>query len=96
MQARKIIAESTCCEESRRAIGLAFDEGWRIIGPYFSDDASEVEAVRLQLAQEILSQSSSHIGDPEELSNAALAALGWLPRERPFTRNAPVALKKVA
>ena len=97
MQARKIINESACSEETRQTYSLAFDEGWRLIGPYFGDDPSQVEAVRVTLARAILSQASNQVSDAEELRDAALASLGWLPGGWPVARSAPpVGLKKVA
>ena len=97
MQARKIINKSACTEEARQTCSLAFDEGWRLIGPYFGDDPSQVEAVRVTLAQAILSQASGQISDAGELRDGALASLGWLPGARLVARSAPpVALKKVA
>jgi hypothetical protein len=61
--------------EALQVVGQAFDEAWSSIAGTIGDDPVEVEAMRIRLANALLSVASEDSRDATVLKNAALQAL---------------------
>ena len=79
MRARQLIDGASFGPDALRAIGEGFDAAWTEIARNFGDDATEIDAARIKLANAILSIASEDSRDAEVLKKAALQrmALDW-------------------
>jgi hypothetical protein len=81
VKARHLIDRASYGPETLKAMGQAFDEAWREIAGNFGSDPTEIEAVRLKLADALLSVAAEDSRDVDALKNGALQAMAFRYRE---------------
>jgi len=73
--ARALIDGASLGPDALRAVGQAFDEAWAEIASHFAQDPAQVEAVRLTLANALLSIADDASRDVLVLKRAALQVM---------------------
>jgi len=74
-KARALIDGASLGPDALRAVGQAFDEAWAEIASHFAQDPAQVEAVRLTLANALLSIADDASRDVLVLKRAALQVM---------------------
>lgn len=72
MKARQLISSGAYGPDQLKVLFKAFDDAWDVIAPSVSGRADAVEAVRMKLANIVLSLAKSGQRDAEAIKNAAI------------------------
>lgn len=75
MKARALIGGAAYDPATLKTLFQAFDDAWDRVAPQVSTRPEALEAARMKLAEIVLELASGRVGDPADLTRAAVAKM---------------------